>query len=149
MSVNKVILLGYVGADPKIQSLNDGTKYAKLSLATSERGFTTASGTQIPDRTEWHNIVAWRGLANLVEARIKKGSRIYVEGKLKTRSYDDNNKVRHYITEVHVDKIEMLGSKSSGNTDSSQSNVVSDSQNIFDEASQQCANNEVDNYINF
>ena len=149
MSVNKVILLGYVGADPKIQSLNDGTKYAKLSLATSERGFTTSSGTQVPDRTEWHNIVAWRGLANLVEARIKKGSRIYVEGKLKTRSYDDNNKVRHYITEVHVDKIEMLGSKSSGNTDSSQSNVVSDSQNVFDETSQQGANNEVDNYINF
>ena len=82
---------------------------ANFSLATSERGYTTSSGTQVPERTEWHNIVCWRGLAKIVENYVKKGSQIYIEGKIRTRSYDDQNGVKRYITEVVADNLELLG----------------------------------------
>ncbi|MDG5799654.1 single-stranded DNA-binding protein [Marinilabiliaceae bacterium ANBcel2] len=107
--VNKVILLGNVGKDPDVKYINEDLAVANFSLATTERGFRTRDGQEIPPRTEWHNIVAWRGLAKIAENYIKKGSQIYVEGKLKTRSYDDVNGVTKYITEVFADTINLLG----------------------------------------
>ncbi|MCD7971212.1 MAG: single-stranded DNA-binding protein [Candidatus Azobacteroides sp.] len=109
MSVNKVILLGNVGKDPDVRHLDNNVSVASFSMATTERGYTTQNGTQIPDKTEWHNIVAWRRLAKIAEDYIKKGTQIYVEGKIRTRSWEDQNGVKRYTTEIYADNIELLG----------------------------------------
>ena len=112
MSVNKVILLGNVGKDPDVRYLDTGIAIASFPLATSERGYTLENGTQVPERTEWHNLVVWRGLAEVVEKYVRKGDKLYIEGKIKTRSYDDAQGVKRYITEIQVDQLEMLTPKS-------------------------------------
>ena len=114
MSVNKVILIGNVGKDPDVRHLDNNVSVASFSLATTERGYKTQNGVQVPDRTEWHNIVAWRGLAKIAEDYIKKGSPIYVEGKIRTRSWEDQNGVKRYTTEIYADSIELLGRKGDG-----------------------------------
>lgn len=116
MSVNKVILLGNVGKDPEVRYYDNGTAVASFSLATTERGYTAANGTVVPDRTEWHNIVCWRGLAKIAEQYIRKGSPLYVEGKIRSRSYDDHQGVKRYVTEIFADEIELIGSKNSNNS---------------------------------
>ncbi len=110
MSVNKVILVGHVGKDPEVRYLEKDLAVAKFTMATTEKGYTAQNGTQVPDRTEWHNIVAWRGLAKLSENYIRKGSQIYVEGKIQTRSWEKDG-VKHYITEILTDTINLLGKK--------------------------------------
>lgn len=112
MSVNKVILIGNVGRDPEMKYFDNDVAKANFTLATSERGYTTAGGTQVPERTEWHNIVCWRGLAQIAEKFVKKGTLLYVEGKIRSRSYDDQNGVKRYITEVVADNLELLSRKS-------------------------------------
>ncbi|MCH5328555.1 MAG: single-stranded DNA-binding protein [Coprobacter sp.] len=109
MSVNKVVLIGNVGKDPDVRYLDNNVCVASFTLATTERGYTTANGVQIPDKTEWHNIVLWRGLAKVAEQYVKKGSQVYIEGKLRTRSWDDQNGVRRYTTEIYADNMELLG----------------------------------------
>ena len=111
MSVNKVILLGNVGQDPRVKYFDTGSAVATFSLATTERGYTLANGTQIPDRTEWHNIVASNRWAEIVDKYVRKGERLYLEGKIRTRSYSDQSGAMRYITEVYVDYMEMLSSK--------------------------------------
>ena len=111
MSVNKVILIGNAGKDPEVKYLDSGVAVATLSLATSDRAYTLANGTQVPERTEWHNLVFWRGLAETVEKYVHKGDRLYVEGKIRTRSYDDQAGVKRYVTEIFVDNMEMLTAK--------------------------------------
>lgn len=111
MSVNKVILVGNVGKDPEIRYFENDRAVANFTLATTERGFTTSSGQQIPERTEWHNIVVWGGLAKVVESYVKKGTQLYIEGKMRTRSWDDKDSVKRYTTEVMVDSLQMLGRK--------------------------------------
>ena len=86
MSINKVILLGHAGKDPDVKDVA-GTKVANLSLATTEKGYTLQNGIQVPDRTEWHSLIFWKGLAEVVEKYVRKGSQIYIEGKIKTRQY--------------------------------------------------------------
>ena len=108
MSVNKVILIGNVGKDPDVRYLDSGVAVAKFSLATTERGYTLQNGTQVPDRTEWHNIVLWRGLAQTAEKYVHKGDKLYIEGKLRSRSYDDQNGVTRYVVEIYADNMEML-----------------------------------------
>ncbi len=108
MSVNKVILLGNVGKDPEVRYIDKNVSVANFSLATTERGFTMQNGTVVPDRTEWHNIVAWRGLADIAEKYIRKGTQIYVEGKLQTRSWEKDG-IKRYTTEIVADSIELLG----------------------------------------
>ena len=98
MSVNKVILIGNVGRDPEVRYLDNGVAVATLTLATSERGYTLQNGTQVPERTEWHNVVLWRGLAEVAEKYVRKGDKLYVEGKIRTRSYDDQNVKRLYCS---------------------------------------------------
>ena len=112
MSVNKVILVGNVGKDPDVRYLDNHICVANLTLATSDRGYTAQNGTQVPERTEWHNLVFWRGLAETVEKYVRKGDKLYVEGSLRYRSYDDQNGVRRYTTEIYVDSFEMLSLKS-------------------------------------
>lgn len=112
MSVNKVILIGNVGKDPDVRYLDTGVAVATMPLATTERGYTLQNGTQVPERTDWHNLVLWRGLAETAEKYVHKGDKLYVEGKIKTRSYDDQAGVKRYVTEIFVDSMEMLTPKS-------------------------------------
>ena len=108
MSVNKVILIGNVGKDPDVRYLDNGVAVATFSLATTERGYTLQNGTQVPDRTEWHNIVLWRGLAQTAEKYVHKGDKLYIEGKIRSRSYDDQNGIKRSIVELFADNMEML-----------------------------------------
>jgi len=117
MSINKAILVGNVGKDPEVRYLDSGVAVATITLATTERGYTLTNGTVVPDRTEWHNIVAWRGLAEVAEKYIKKGTQIYVEGKISTRKWEKDG-VTRYTTEIIAENIELLGKRpESLNTD--------------------------------
>ena len=113
MSVNKVILLGYVGKDPEIKEFENG-KVAKMTIATTEKGYKLKSGKDVPDRTEWHNIMLWGGLAEVAEKYIKKGMQVYIEGKIQTRSWADKEGVTHYITEIVASDLQMLGKREEG-----------------------------------
>jgi len=110
MSVNKVILVGKVGKDPEVRYLEKNVAVANFTLATTERAYTTQNGTQVPERTEWHNIVAWRGLAELAEKYIRKGGQLYIEGKIQTRSWEKEG-IKRYTTEIYADTIQLLGKK--------------------------------------
>ena len=111
MSVNRVILVGNVGQDPRVKYFDTGSAVATFPLATTDRGYTLANGTQIPERTEWHNIVASNRLAEIVDKYVHKGDKLYLEGKIRTRSYDDSRGIKRYITELFVDNMEMLSVK--------------------------------------
>ena len=126
--INKVILLGNVGKDPEVKYFDNESSVANFSLATSET-YTNKNGEKVTN-TEWHNVQAWRGLAKVVEKYVKKGDLIYIEGRIKTRSYDDKDGNKKYITEILVDEMKMLGSR--GNKDnvgynSTSSNSISSS----------------------
>ncbi|OAV66795.1 Helix-destabilizing protein [Bacteroidales bacterium Barb4] len=110
MSLNKVLLIGNVGKDPEIKYFDSNVAVANFSLATSDRGFTRGDGTVVPERTEWHSIVVWRSLVPFVEKWVRKGSSLYVEGKLRTRNYEDASGVKRYVTEVYADRIEFYSS---------------------------------------
>jgi single-strand DNA-binding protein len=108
MAVNKVILLGNVGREPDVRRTDDGNVCACFPLATSERAYHKRSGEEVPEKTEWHNIVAWQGIAERIERQVHKGSLVYLEGKLRTRQWTDQNNSRHYVTEIFVDQFELL-----------------------------------------
>ena len=112
MSVNKVILIGNVGKDPQVRYIAENKPYASFPLATSDPAYTTEAGVQIPERTEWHNIVAWRNSADVAEKYIRKGTQLYIEGKLRTRSWTDQTGNKRYTTEITVDNLQLLGRKS-------------------------------------
>ena len=112
MSVNKVILVGNLGKDPELRYTPSGTAVATFSLATTER-YKDREG-QRQEKTEWHNIVAWRQLAEICGKFLHKGKQVYIEGKIQTRSYDDRDGNKRYITEIVVDQMQMLGSKDDG-----------------------------------
>ena len=106
-SVNKVILIGNVGADPEVRYLDRGVAIANFNLATTERGYTMQNGTQIPDVTEWHSVVLWRNLAEWAQQNLRKSMKVYVEGKLKTRSWEKDGQIRRK-TEVIAENIQIL-----------------------------------------
>ncbi len=109
MSVNKVILVGNVGKDPEVRHLDSGVAVANFPLATSE-SYTAKNGERVTT-TEWHNIVLWRGLADVAEKYVTKGRQLYIEGRIRTRSYDDKDGNKRYITEIYGDTMQMLGAK--------------------------------------
>ena len=110
--MNKVMLIGNVGKDPDVHYYDSDQAVAQLRLATTEKGYSLPNGTQVPDRTDWHNLVFYRRLAKIVETYVRKGDKLYVEGRLKYRVYDDAKGQRQYATEVVVDSMEMLTPKS-------------------------------------
>ena len=114
MSVNRVILIGNVGQEPRVKYFDTGSAVATFPLATTDRGYTLQNGTQIPERTEWHNIVASNRLAEIVDKYVHKGDKLYLEGKIRTRSYSDQSGAMRYITEIYVDNMEMLTPKGAG-----------------------------------
>lgn len=109
MSVNKVILIGRLGKDPELRYTQTGTPVATFSLATDERFKDQAGNPQ--QKTEWHNIVVWRGLAEVCGKFLHKGKQVYLEGKIATRSYDDRDGNKRYTTEIIADQMQMLGSR--------------------------------------
>ena len=114
MAVNKVILLGNVGKDPQIRDGN-GQKFATFSLATTDKSYTKRDGTVMPERTEWHSIVANGNTVQVIERYVKAGTKLYIEGKLRTRKYTARDNTERQVTEVYVDSMELLGSKQESN----------------------------------
>ncbi len=111
MGINKVILVGNVGKDPEVRHLDSGVAVTTFPLATSET-YRNKEGQKVTN-TEWHNIVLWRGLAEIAEKYVKKGNPLYIEGKIRTRSWDDKDGNKRYTTEIVGDNMQMLGSKQS------------------------------------
>lgn len=109
MSVNKVILVGHVGQDPEVRYLENNTPVCTIRMATSDV-YKNKSGERVTT-TEWHNVVLWRSLAEVAEKYVKKGSQIYIEGKLRTRSWDDKDKNKRYTTEIVADVMQLLGKR--------------------------------------
>jgi single-strand DNA-binding protein len=110
--VNKVILVGNLGKDPEVRHLEGGVSVAHFTLATNDY-YKDKQGTRV-ERTEWHNISAWRGLADMADKYLKKGQQVYIEGKLRTRQYQDKDQQTRYITEIIADEISMLGGRPQG-----------------------------------
>ena len=106
--MNKVMLIGNVGKDPEVKYVDQGQAVARLALATTEHGYTLQNGTQVPDRTEWHNVILWYKLAEIVERYVHKGDKLYIEGRIHYASYDDKQGKRKYYTEIWADNMEML-----------------------------------------
>ena len=109
MSVNRVILIGNVGRDPDVRYTGPKQVVASFPLATNERSYTTAAGVTMPEKTEWHNIVMWGRNAEIAERYVRKGTLLYIEGKLRTRTWEDRNNIKHTITEVYVDSFDIVG----------------------------------------
>ena len=111
--INKVILVGNVGADPEVRALDSGVKVARLRLATTER-FLDRQTNETKEQTEWHTITLWRGLADVVDKYVHKGSQIYVEGSLRTREWTDKDNQKRYATEIVANEMKLLGRRLEG-----------------------------------
>lgn len=107
------MLIGNVGTEPDVHYFEADQAVAKLRLATTERGYTLPNGTQVPNRTDWHNLLFDRRLAKIVEKYVHKGDKLYVEGRLRNRSYDDKRGIRHQYTEIEVENMEFLTPRTS------------------------------------
>ena len=110
--MNKVILIGNVGTDPNVRYLDSGVCVAQIRLATTERGYTLQNGTQVPERTEWHNVIFWRRLAERVEKYVHKGDKIFIDGKIQSRTYQDQQGMQRHVTEIMADNMDILVRKS-------------------------------------
>ena len=126
--MNKVMLIGNVGKEPDIRYYDADQAVATFPLATTERGYTLPNGTSVPERTDWHNIVLWRGLAKIAERYVHKGDKLFVEGRIRYRSYDDQKGVRRFVTEIMVENMELLSPKSQQPTEAEEKSKA-DSQN--------------------
>ena len=116
--MNKVMLIGNVGKEPDVCYYEQDQCVAQLSLATTERGYTLPNGTQVPERTDWHTIVFYKGLAKVIERYVHKGDKLFVEGRIRNRSYDDKKGIRHNVTEIYAENIELLSPKKDVNNSS-------------------------------
>lgn len=114
--MNKVMLIGNVGKDPEVKYYDADQAVAQFPLATTERGYVLANGTKVPDRTDWHNIVLWRELAKITEKYVHKGDKLFIEGRIRYRYYDDKKGQRRFVTEIYADNMEILTSRASANT---------------------------------
>ena len=111
--INKVILVGNVGADPEVRTLESGVKTARVRLATTERIFNRQT-QENTEHTEWHTVTLWRGLADVVDKYVRKGSQIYVEGSLRTREWQDQQGNRRFSTEIQAAELKLLGRRADG-----------------------------------
>jgi single-strand DNA-binding protein len=124
-SLNKVMLIGNVGRDPEINVTGSGVRVATMRLATTE-SWKDRDGVQ-HDHTDWHTIVAWRGLAEVIERLVRRGSRVFIEGKLQTRNYEDKEGIKRYVTEVIAENVLVLDSKKvEGDNEAAEPNTNSD-----------------------
>ena len=109
--MNKVMLIGNVGKEPDVHYYDRDQAVAQISLATTEKGYVLQNGTREPDRTDWHNVIFYRNLAKVVEKYVHKGDKLYVEGRIRYRSYDDSKGNRRIVTEIYADNMELLSPK--------------------------------------
>ena len=109
--MNKVMLIGNVGKEPDVKYYDADQAVAQFPLATTERGYVLQNGTRVPDRTDWHNIVMWRNLAKIAEKYVHKGDKLYIEGRIRYRYYDDKKGQRRFVTEIYADNMELLTSR--------------------------------------
>ena len=109
--MNKVMLIGNVGRDPEVRYVDQGVAVARLSLATTERGYVLQNGTQVPDRTDWHRVILWRRLAEIVEKYLHKGDKLYIEGRIRYTTYSDKHGVKRDMTEIWAENMELLSPK--------------------------------------
>ena len=109
--MNKVMLIGNVGKEPDVHYYDRDQAVAHISLATTEKGYVLQNGTRVPDRTDWHNVIFYRNLAKVVEKYVHKGDKLYVEGRIRYRSYDDSKGNRRIVTEIYADNMELLSPK--------------------------------------
>ncbi len=109
--MNKAMLIGNVGREPEVRYYEADQAMAIVTLATTERGYKLANGTQVPDHTDWHTVLLYRGLAKIVERYVHKGDRLYVEGRIRYRSYDDQRGMKRYVTEILAENMELLSPK--------------------------------------
>lgn len=112
--INKVILVGNVGMDPEVRTLETGVKVARVRLATSERIFNRQTN-ETTEHTEWHTVTLWRGLAEVADKYVRRGSQLYIEGSLRTREWERDG-VKHYATEIVADEMKLLGRRPEGST---------------------------------
>jgi len=131
--MNKVMLIGNVGKEPDVRYYDADQAVAQFPLATTERGYTLQNGTKVPDHTDWHNIVMWRGLAKLAERYVHKGDKVYIEGRMRYRSFDAPNGQRRFVTEIYAENMELLTPKmpttsdvNQVKTDSTQTKTIED-----------------------
>lgn len=110
-SVNIAIVLGFVGDNPRINTTQSGRRVANFSVATTEKGYTAQNGTTYPDRTEWHNIICWGKMVDVVEKFVRKGSQLYIQGKMRTRSYEKEGQTR-YSFEIECESMQLLDRRS-------------------------------------
>ena len=107
-------MIGHVGTDPEVRYVEQGVAVARFRFATTEKGYTLQNGTQVPDRADWHNVILWRRLAEIVERYVHKGDKLYIEGRLRYSTYDNKQGQRQYVTEIWADNMEMLSAKPTG-----------------------------------
>lgn len=113
-SFNQATVVGFVGDEPRIIQTQTGTAMASFAIATTERGYQRQDGSQVEDRTEWHNIVFFGKPAEIIGRYVHKGSSLFVQGKMRTRSYEDNNGIKRYVTEIIGDNFQLLDKKTDG-----------------------------------
>ena len=120
-NVNIAIVVGFVGDNPRVNTTQSGRKVASFTIATTEKGYTTQQGVTYPDKTEWHNIVCWGKTAEVVERFVRKGNSLYIQGKMRTRSYDKDGQTR-YVTEIECETLQLLDRRTdnNGNTQTQQ-----------------------------
>ena len=116
------MLIGNVGQEPEVRYVEPGVAVARLILATTERGYILQNGTQVPDHTDWHNVILWRRLAEIVEKYVHKGDKLYIEGRIRYTTYDDKQGQRRYATEIWADNMEMLTPKTNADDGLSSTN---------------------------
>lgn len=116
MSLNKVFLIGNVGRDPDVRYIDNGVAVAQIRLATTEKGYTLPNGVQVPDRTEWHTVVLWRGLAQTVERYVKKGDKVFIEGQIRTRNYTDKSGKQRETLEIWAERLELMSRPATAQT---------------------------------
>ncbi|HCN54545.1 MAG: single-stranded DNA-binding protein [Prevotella sp.] len=124
--MNKVMLIGNVGKDPDVRYYDTDQAVATFPLATTEKGYVLQNGTKVPDHTDWHNIVLWRGLAKVAEKYVHKGDKLFIEGRIRYRQYDDQKGQRRYVTEILGENMELLSPKPIETTSNQTGTVVSE-----------------------
>ena len=120
------MLIGNVGKEPDVRYYDQDQAVATFSLATTERGYTLQNGTKVPDHTDWHTVMAWRGLAKIVEKYVHKGEKLYIEGRIRYRSYDDQKGQRRFVTEILAENMELLTPRPVANETSAGQSTAAD-----------------------
>lgn len=142
------MLIGNVGADPEVRYVDQGVAVARVRLATTERGYTLQNGTQVPDHTDWHNVILWRRLAEIVEQYVHKGDKLYVEGRIRYSSYDDRQGQRRFKTEIWADNIELLSPKMQNNPTTETSQYASSSSSVSENPTMVNSNDNTQSSVN-